>query len=50
MKSKRHNVPSQLLPKSQWPHGNLCTWAHGVLLHIAGTSEPDCAQQVKHGA
>ena len=24
------NVPFQLLPIHQWPHGNSCTWAHDV--------------------
>ena len=27
---KPDNVPSRLLPISQWPHGNSCTWAHDV--------------------
>ena len=43
-------MPSRLLPIRQWPHGNSCTWAHDVRLHIAGTSEPKSAQQVKQGA
>ena len=46
---KTDNVPSQLLPIRQWPHGNSCTWAHDVRLHIAGTNEPKSAQQVKQG-
>ena len=43
-------MPSRLLPIRQWPHGNSCTWAHDVRLHIAGTNEPKSAQQVKQGA
>ena len=47
---KTDNVPSQLLPIHQWPHGNSCTWAHDVRLHIACTNEPNSVQQVKQGA
>ena len=46
---KTNNVPSQLLPIRQWPHGNSCTWTHDAQLHIAGTNEPKTAQQVKQG-
>ena len=49
-KSKRHNLPSRLLPVSQWPHGNSFTWPHNVRLHITGTYESKCAQRVKQGA
>ena len=43
-------MPSRLLPILQWPHGNSCTWAYDVRLHIAGASEPKSAQQVRQGA
>ena len=43
-----NNVPSWLSP--QWLYGNSCTWAQDVLLHIAGTNEPESAQQAKQGA
>ena len=42
------NVPSRLLP--QWLHGNSFAWTHDVRLHIAGTNEPEKAQQGKQGA
>ena len=29
-----HTVPSRLLLISQWPHGNSCTWAHVLYIHI----------------
>ena len=44
------NVPSRLLPISQWPHSNSYTWEHDVRLHITSTNEPKNAQQVKQGA
>ena len=47
---KKDNVSSRLLPICQWPHGNSCTWANEVQLHIADTDEPKSAQQVKQGA
>ena len=43
-----NNVPSWLSP--QWRHGNSCTWAHDVRLHIAGTNEPKSDQQGNQGA
>ena len=39
--------PPRLSP--QWLYGNSCTWAHDVRLHIAGTSEPKSALQIKQG-
>ena len=33
----------------QWLCGNSCNWAHNVQLHIAGTNEPNSAQQAKLG-
>ena len=44
---KTDNVPPRLLPISQWPHDNSCTWADDVQLHIAGTNEPKGTQQAK---
>ena len=46
---KTDNVPSRLLPIRKWLHGNSCSWAHDVRLHIAGTNEPKSAQQFKQG-
>ena len=43
-----NNVPSRLSP--EWLCGNLCTSAHDVRVHIAGTNEPKSAQQAKQGA
>ena len=48
MCSHENNVTSQLSP--QQLSGNSCTWAHDVLLHIAGTNERKSAQQAKQGA
>ena len=28
------------LPIHKWPHGNSCTWAYDIRLHIAGSNEP----------
>ena len=36
---KTDNMPSRLLPIRQWPHGNSCTWAHDVRIHIDGTNQ-----------
>ena len=47
---KTGNMTSRLLPIRRWPHDNSCTWAHDVRLHIAGTNEPNNAQQVKQVA
>ena len=47
---KTDNVPSRLLPIYQWPQVNSYTWAHDLLLHIAGINKPKTAQQVKQGA
>ena len=47
---KDRQCAPRLLPISQWPHDNSCTWADDVQLHIAGTNEPKSAQQVKQGA
>ena len=41
-------ISSRLSP--QWLCGNLCTWAHDIRLHIAGTNEPKSVQQAKQGA
>ena len=43
-----NNVPSRLSP--QWLCGNSWTWANDVRLHIAGTNEPESAQEDKQGA
>ena len=47
---KTDNVLSRLLPIRQWPQGNSYTWAHDLLLHIAGINKPKSAQQVKQRA
>ena len=41
---KTDNVPSWLFTAYQWPHGNSCTSAHDVRLHIAGTNKPESGQ------
>ena len=42
-----YNVPSRLLLILRWLHGNSCSWARDIRLHIAGTNEPKSTQKVK---
>lgn len=47
---KTENVPSQLLPICQQPHGSSGTWANDVQLHIVPTNESKSAEKVQQKA
>ena len=49
MKKTDRNRQTMCPPDPPMVLRNLRTWAHNVRLHIAGTSEPKSAQQVKQG-